>query len=224
MDTKHLKYMSMAHHQALVSKALNHKVGAILVRNDTVISQGFNGPPRGIPEKDNWDRFPNSVRIQLIDGANDRHQFWHITKPATAHPDVNYDPRYLLGYKPGYGIKWQLDSHAERNAIFNAARIGVSTFGASMYCWCGIPCKECTIAIIQAGITEVFCLDWNKESLVDQTEEEVSDYNFYLSDYLLREAQIPVNIILREVVEEYEKNLEKGPPTLIDSQGVNNDR
>jgi dCMP deaminase len=32
--------------------------------------------------------------------------------------------------------------HAERNAIYNAARIGVSTKGCTMYLSCGIPCSD----------------------------------------------------------------------------------
>ena len=52
--------------------------------------------------------------------------------------------------------KYYWFAHAERNAIYNAARIGVSTLGCRMYCTCGIPCSDCAIAIIQAGIKEVW--------------------------------------------------------------------
>ena len=47
--------------------------------------------------------------------------------------------------------------HAERNAIYNAARIGVSTKGTTMYLSCGIPCSDCARGIINAGITRIFC-------------------------------------------------------------------
>ena len=47
--------------------------------------------------------------------------------------------------------------HAERNAIYNAARIGVSTDGTTMYLNCGIPCADCTRGIINAGIVRIFC-------------------------------------------------------------------
>ena len=45
--------------------------------------------------------------------------------------------------------------HAERNAIYNAARIGVSTLGTTMYMTCGISCADCARAIISAGIQKV---------------------------------------------------------------------
>lgn len=47
--------------------------------------------------------------------------------------------------------------HGERNAIYNAARIGVSTKGTTMYLSCGIPCADCARGIINAGIVRIFC-------------------------------------------------------------------
>lgn len=56
-------------------------------------------------------------------------------------------------------IKYQYVEHAERNAIYNAARTGVSLKGATLYL-CGFgpptaPCTECAKAIIQSGIARV---------------------------------------------------------------------
>ena len=45
--------------------------------------------------------------------------------------------------------------HAERNAIYNAARIGVSTLGTTMYMTCGISCTDCARAIINSGISKI---------------------------------------------------------------------
>lgn len=53
--------------------------------------------------------------------------------------------------------KYYWFEHAERNAIYNAARIGVSTKGCTMYLTCGIPCADCCRGIINAGIVEIFC-------------------------------------------------------------------
>ena len=44
--------------------------------------------------------------------------------------------------------------HAERNAIMNAARVGIPLEGCTLYCqW--LPCADCARAIIQAGIVAV---------------------------------------------------------------------
>jgi dCMP deaminase len=44
--------------------------------------------------------------------------------------------------------------HAERNAIFNAARVGTPLAGATAYI-SGTPCPSCARALIQAGIVRV---------------------------------------------------------------------
>jgi dCMP deaminase len=50
--------------------------------------------------------------------------------------------------------KYLWTEHAERNAIYNAARIGVSIEGCYMYLpW--FPCVDCARAIIQTGLKEL---------------------------------------------------------------------
>lgn len=55
-------------------------------------------------------------------------------------------------------LKYSVTEHAERNAIFAAARYGISLNMATLYCGstlAGPPCAECTRAIIQSGIKRV---------------------------------------------------------------------
>lgn len=52
--------------------------------------------------------------------------------------------------------KYYWFAHAERNAIYNAARSGVSTLDTTMYLTCGMPCCDCAIAIINSGIRTVY--------------------------------------------------------------------
>lgn len=57
--------------------------------------------------------------------------------------------------------KYKWTEHAERNAIYNAARVGVPLGGCTMYLpW--FPCADCARAIIQAGISTLKCVepDW----------------------------------------------------------------
>lgn len=53
--------------------------------------------------------------------------------------------------------KYYWFEHAERNSLYNAARIGVSTKGATMYLTCGIPCADCARGIINSGIKRIVC-------------------------------------------------------------------
>jgi dCMP deaminase len=69
--------------------------------------------------------------------------------------------------------KYYWFEHGERNAIYNAARIGVSTKGCTMYLSCGIPCADCARGIINAGITRIFCerVDSTKGSHWNDSQE-----------------------------------------------------
>lgn len=52
--------------------------------------------------------------------------------------------------------KYYWFAHAERNAIYNAARSGVSTLDTTMYLTCGMPCCDCAIAIINSGVRNIY--------------------------------------------------------------------
>lgn len=47
--------------------------------------------------------------------------------------------------------------HAERNAIYNAARIGVSLKNSTIYLTSGLPCMDCARGIVNSGIKTVYC-------------------------------------------------------------------
>lgn len=51
--------------------------------------------------------------------------------------------------------KYYWFEHAERNAIYNAARSGTSTLGCTLYVTPIHPCMDCARGIVQAGIVEV---------------------------------------------------------------------
>jgi len=61
--------------------------------------------------------------------------------------------------------------HAERNAIYNAARIGVSLKNSTIYLTSGLPCMDCARGIVNSGIKVVWCktecTTKNKEKWVD---------------------------------------------------------
>lgn len=47
--------------------------------------------------------------------------------------------------------------HAERNAIYNAARVGTPVDNSEIYLTSGLPCCDCARAIINSGIKKVHC-------------------------------------------------------------------
>ena len=74
--------------------------------------------------------------------------------------------------------------HAEKNAIFNAAKNGSTTEGATAYVTFP-PCSQCASALIQAGVVEIICPD--PASAPDRWRE-----NFKLASDILYEAGVKV--------------------------------
>ena len=66
-------YLDIAERVAEMSVAQRLKVGAIIVKNDNIVSMGFNGTPSG---------FDNCCEIQNLDGTL-------TTRPETLHAESN---------------------------------------------------------------------------------------------------------------------------------------
>jgi len=64
-------------------------------------------------------------------------------------------PRHKLGYKSGQGLEICPSAHAELNVLAEAARLGTSLKDCTLYLSGPSPCRECSKAIVNAGITEV---------------------------------------------------------------------
>lgn len=100
--------------------------------------------------------------------------------------------------------------HAERNAIYNAARIGVSVDNCTMYT-AGIPCMDCARAIVQAGIKKVIV----HKSYVDDQKgqgQEVWKEHTKRTIVLFNEASVTLEFfdgdIIRNIV-----GMRNGEPT-----------
>jgi dCMP deaminase len=61
-------------------------------------------------------------------------------------------------------IKYKWTEHAERNAVYNAARMGQTTENCTLYSTL-YPCADCARAIIQSGIFRVITTepDWDTD-------------------------------------------------------------
>jgi len=92
-------------------------------------------------------------------------------------------------------VKYFYFEHAERNAIYNAAREGIRLEGSTIYLPY-LPCSDCARAIIQAGILEMVLeepcpsFNWQKSGLRD---------SYYHSILMLREAGIYIRKINEEL-------------------------
>ncbi len=96
------------------------------------------------------------------------------------------------------GEKYYWVEHAERNAIYNAARRGTVLKGCKLYVpW--TPCTDCARAIIQTGISEVI-IHQNGQDFYDETTNSkwVESYKKVANMFL--EAGVKVRYITCDIV------------------------
>lgn len=61
-----------------------------------------------------------------------------------------------IGERHDRPTKYDYTEHAERNAIYNAARVGIPLKGCTLYLnYEPCPCSDCTRGIIQSGIISI---------------------------------------------------------------------
>lgn len=85
--------------------------------------------------------------------------------------------------------KYRWVEHAERGAIYAAARMGTKTSGGVIYtCW--FACRDCARAIIEAEIREVVSHTTPRSMTPERWEESISD-----GESMLREAGVAMRWI-----------------------------
>jgi dCMP deaminase len=125
-------YMDVAERFAQLSSAKRLKVGAIIVKENRIISIGYNGMPSG------WSN--ECEHIRLKEGVVG------VTL-SDIHP-ADYDIYCEL-------ITKQEVMHAETNAIAKVAQSSESCKGAALFCT-HTPCIECAKLIYQSGISTIY--------------------------------------------------------------------
>ena len=134
-----ITYMQVAYQFAKLSYANRRKVGCIIVKDNQVISFGYNGMPHGFDnkcEEDDIKYYENpDFALELIE-------------------DHGYDCENGCCTKKNAITKREV-LHAESNAIMKVAKSTMSCEGATLYTTT-CPCFDCAKLIIQAGISKVY--------------------------------------------------------------------
>lgn len=131
-------YSNIAKEVAKISYARRLQVGAVIVKNDRVISMGYNGMPSG------WE---NDCEYRDYMNTDSEDWFSH-DEIIERWPDHDEKGRYAFKTRPEV-------LHAEMNALMKLAKSTDSGEGASMFITHS-PCIECAKGIYQAGIKQVF--------------------------------------------------------------------
>lgn len=140
MKKKYIDYfMQVAELTAKLSKATRLRVGSVIVKDDRIISCGYNGLPSGFD--DSFIEFPITVSMSDYDKLSN-----------------NEKGRYLFdrSNKNFVGLKTN-DSviHSEQNAIARLAFSHESGENAIMFCTHS-PCHNCSKIIYSSGIKQLY--------------------------------------------------------------------
>ena len=164
--------------EAVASKSpcLSRKIGAILVRDKSIVSTGFNGPARGIPHCGRDRMLKDQALEKLITVSS---KSGYICMPSRWD---NECPRRCFGYASGTHMEICPAQHAEENCVSNAARNGVSTLGTTLYMNSVIPCKNCYSTLINAGIVEIVVdevkvYDKHTQFIIDNSSIKIRPFN-----------------------------------------------
>lgn len=125
-------YMDLATRVSDMSYAKRLHVGAVIVKNDNIISFGWNGMPSG------WDNDCED-KVYCDDGDWTEQQL---------PKESNVWKKYKLKTKPEV-------IHAEQNALSKLAKFDGSGSGSVLFVT-HAPCLDCAKLVFQAGISSVY--------------------------------------------------------------------
>lgn len=172
---------------------LSRGIGSIIVDpvKNRIISTGYNGPVKGAPHHDQYKYLHEVVLPYLTEDDKKYIKInYNIDSDlfAEAFNNCRTCPRKLIGAKSGERMELCQCEHSERNAIYNAIE---NLTGYYIFCWCGVPCNDCARAIIQNGISRVYC--------INQPEQHIEGNNGYGLDrsvWLFKNCEPSVDLIL----------------------------
>ena len=144
-------YMDWAARAAELSHAVRLQVGAVVVKDDSVISYGYNGMPAGWDNNCEDREYMSGDAGGWLDPDEILERWPFEEKVEIVDPDDGsfvMSRRYRLKTKPEV-------LHAESNAIAKLARSSQSGCDADIFIT-HAPCLDCAKLIYQSGISNVY--------------------------------------------------------------------
>jgi deoxycytidylate deaminase len=180
----------------------SRKIGAVIAdpRTGALVSTGHNGPPDGAPPCDDegylrdvfWPQLKphekatalkKTMHPEEIDECDDYDQYLPNFLACNAGCG-NVCPRKLIDAPSGQRLDLCTCAHGETNAIIRAHR---SVAGCYMFCYCGVPCIDCTKLVINSRIYSVVVIDHGR-----------GDYSPYSSRWLFEHSKTNVLFLSEE--------------------------
>lgn len=131
----HQMFMNIAYQVSERSTCSRVQVGAVVVKNDRIVSMGWNGVPSG-----------NQHCTDVFQEEYDKES-----------PKISFDEWIQTDKMKEEHHKFAVENevHAEMNALIFSAKNGIKIDGSDIYVvWS--PCIDCSKALLQVGIKNVY--------------------------------------------------------------------
>lgn len=154
-------YMEIAEVTAGLSRARRLQVGCVIVKNDNIVSFGWNGTPPGWDNDCEYREYMDQDAGGWLD-AEEIQERWPLSDQLG---------RYCLKTRPEV-------IHAEANALMKLCRTHESSQGADLFLT-HAPCIDCAKLIASSGINSVYYrnqyrnidgIDFLKKSNIDSQQ------------------------------------------------------
>lgn len=168
-EEKDRYYLKIAKQVAERSPCLSRQIGSVLVKDDSIIGTGYNGPPAGVLHCE-WRNDEGEYRTKDYLDWKSKQEL--PTRKTEIEESLSFKcPRQRMGYKSGEGLGQCPAVHSEVNTVLQAAKNGVNTYGSTLYAHCGIPCRDCTKELINAGVRRVVCIKTTEYNQAMKSQE-----------------------------------------------------
>jgi dCMP deaminase len=137
-------FMDTARRFAELSPAKRMHVGAIVVKDDRIISIGYNGMPVGWDNECEYKEYMNAAKAGFMSDAEAKEKF----------PFEEYVTEFQALRRYRLVTKDEV-LHAESNAIAKLAKSNESGLGAALFVTHS-PCIHCAKLVLQSGIGSVY--------------------------------------------------------------------
>ncbi len=151
--------MQVAELTGKLSYAVRRQVGAVIVKDNRILSYGYNGMPTG------WENVCENKDYMSIDAGgwldpDEIHERW----PFQEWREMVTDSGQVYGYNARYRLVTKDEVlHAESNAIAKVSGSTESSEGATLFVTTA-PCIHCAKMIFQSGIKSVYYRDSYRDS------------------------------------------------------------
>lgn len=136
-------YMDVAERTGKLSHAIRRQVGAVIVKDNRILSYGYNGMPTGWPNDCEYKEYMNAAKAGFMPEAEILEKF----------PHEEYVEEFQAIRRFRLVTRDEV-LHAEMNCLMKVAQGTESSQHATLFTT-DAPCIHCAKAIYQAGISEV---------------------------------------------------------------------